>query len=360
MSELAHRLCALQEPDVDLTSADGLAAALGLDRGEVGSVTVTDTASTGHSWLTFFDVTYTGAAAARLPARLVLKQRRRLPRAQPEPIEAGGPSKVEGLMREVGFYSDLAPTLPSPPVVRCLAARVPSAAAAGYVLMEDLRATHAEPSPDEETFLGPAIDTLARIHAARWEAPELPADGSRTEPFIRRSLGRMAARLPAFFEAAGDALRPEERALYERVFSSALRPWLRPLDGRGVTVTHGSADAVNFLFARAPGGEAYLLDWERWRVDLGACDLAYLMMLRQSPGRRRQLEERLLRRYLERLHALGVGGYAWDDLWSDYRRCWVRSLTVPLRKQYLSDESWRECLDHAVAAYVELDCEELL
>ncbi len=339
---------AIPEPEPDLTSAEGLAGALGLDGDEVASVTVTLTASTGHSWLTFIDVTYAGAAAARFPALLVLKQRRRVPLVKPGP------------MREVDFYSGLAPTLPSPPVVRCLAARAPSADAAGYVLMEDLRATHAEPPLDEERYFEPAVDALARIHAARWEARDLPADVGQTEPWIRANLQKIAAHLPAFFDAAGDALRPEERALYERVFSSTLRPWLRPLDGRAVTLTHGSAHIANFLFARQPGGKAYLVDWERWRVDLGARDLAYLMMLRRSPDGRRQREETLLRRYLARLDALGVRGYTWDDLWTDYRRCWVRNLTAPIRKQHRSDESWRELLDRAIAAYVDLDCEELL
>ncbi len=339
---------AMLEPAPDLTSAEGLAGALGLDRGEVASVKVTLTASTGHSWLTFLDVTYAGAAAARFPTVLALKQRRRLPLDRPGP------------MREVDFYCDLVPTLPSPPVVRCLGARAPSAAAAGYVLMEDLRATHVEPPLDDEQYYEPAVDALARIHAAQWEARGLPADVSQTEPWIRANLQKIAAHLPAFFDAAGDALRPEERALYERVFSSTLRPWLRPIDGRGVTLTHGSAHIGNFLFARQPGGKAYLVDWERWRVDLGARDLAYLMMLRRSPDGRRLREETLLRRYLARLEALGVRGYRWDDLWADYRRCWVRNLTAPIRKQHRSDDSWRALLDRAIAAYVDLDCEELL
>lgn len=339
---------AAPEPEPDLLSAEGLADAMGLDRGEVASVKVTRTASTGHSWLTFVGVTYAGAATARLPARLVLKQRRRLPLDKPGP------------MREADFYSGFAPGLPSPPVVRCLAARAPAAAAAGYVLLEDLRATHAEPTLDEERCFEPAVDALARIHAARWESRELPADVSQTEPWIRTNLQKIAAHLPAFFDAAGDALRPEERALYERVFSSTLRPWLRPLDGRAVTFTHGSAHLGNFLFAREPGGKACLVDWERWRADLGARDVAYLMLLRRSPDGRRQREETLLRRYLDRLEALGVRGYRWDDLWADYRRCWVRNLTAPIRKHHRLDESWRLLLDRAIAAYVELDCEELL
>ena len=53
-------------------------------------------------------------------------------------------------------------------------------------------------------------------------------------------------------------------------------------------------------------------------------------------------------------------GYRWDDLWADYRGCWVRNLTAPIRKQHRSDDSWRLLLDRAIAAYVALDCEELL
>jgi len=332
----------------DLTSTEGLADALGCDRGEIASVQVTSTASTGHSWLTFLDVTYAGAAASSRPRRLLVKQR-------PGPL-----STKPVPMREVEFYTRLAPALPSPPIVRCLAAQAPSAASVGAVLIEDLRATHVEPPLEEEPYFTAAVDALARVHAASWERPEWSTPPPHTEQSIRTNLKKIAEHLPVFFDSAGDALRPAERQLFERVFSSTLRPWLRPLDGRAVTLTHGSAHLTNVLVAREPGGEAFLVDWERWRVDLGARDLAYLMLVRRSPHGRGRLEEKLLLRYLDRIEALGVRGYGWDDLWADYRRCWVRNLTAPIRKQHRSDESWRELLDHAIAAYVELDCEELL
>jgi hypothetical protein len=206
------------------------------------------------------------------------------------------------------------------------------------------------------------VDALARIHAARWESPERSSwpEGNATKEAVLTNLHKMGAHLPAFFDAAGDALTADERRVYERVFSSSLRPFLRPLDGRAVTLTHGSAHIGNFLVPRGPAGVMYLVDWERWRADIGARDLAYLVMLRRSQEGRRQLEETLLRRYLAQLEALGVRDYGWDDLWNDYRGCWIRNLTATIRKQHRDDDAWRELKDHAIAGIVDLDCEELL
>ena len=366
----ARRVDGVADVEADLASPQGMADALGLPRGDVASVRVTSTPSTGHSWLTFFEVTYRGAAATSLPARLVSKHKappqvppQALLQVPPQPTPASPQRARVAPMREVTFYRQFAAGLPSPPVVRCLAARETSAESRGYVLLEDMRVTHAEPPADETTIdFGLAVDALASIHAAHWESPERTSwpEGNASEEAVVTNLRKMGAHLPAFFDAAGDALSADERRLYERVFSSSLRPFLRPLDGRAVTLTHGSAHIGNFLVPRAPGGEAYLVDWERFRADIGARDLAYLMMLRRPQDGRRQLEQSLLCRYLAQLESLGVPAYSWDDLWNDYRGCWIRNLTATIRKQHRSDDAWRELKDHAIAGIVDLHCEELL
>lgn len=336
---------------LDLTSAAGLADALGLDRGEVAEVRVERTGSTGHSLLAFLQVDYAGAAADRLPRRLVLKHR-------PPPPPGARPAPGY----EAEFYARMAPALPSPPVARCVAARAPSAGSPGYFVIEDLRATHTEAPDDEEMDFGPAVDALALIHAARWEADDRSTWGPRsnpTEATIRAAVDRIGAHLPAFFDKAGDALAEDGRRMYERVFASEPRAWLRLADDRAQTLIHGSAHIFNFLFPRRPGGDVFLIDWEGWQADVGARDLAY-MMLRRPPERRRRLEEPLLRRYHRRLEALGVRGYGWDELWTDYRLCWIRNLTVPVVKQRKSAQGWPELLEHVVAAFDDLECGELL
>ncbi len=163
-------------------------------------------------------------------------------------------------------------------------------------------------------------------------------------------------------DAVGDTLPSETRNTYERVFSSSLKPWLRLTDSRALTIIHGDAHAWNFLFPRNGAGATYLIDWQTWHVDLGARDLAFFMALHWYPGRRRELETRLLQRYHARLLAKGIANYTFDDLWIDYRRCVVRNLTIPIIfwQRGMKPDGWWHRLECAVAAYRDLGCDELL
>ncbi len=77
---------------------------------------------------------------------------------------------------------------------------------------------------------------------------------------------------------------------------------------------------------------------------------------------RQQLELPLLHFYHEKLIRAGISSYSFDDLLLDYRRCLVRNLTVPILfwSRGQPRESWRYRLDHALAAYRDLECAELL
>jgi hypothetical protein len=81
-----------------------------------------------------------------------------------------------------------------------------------------------------------------------------------------------------------------------------------------------------------------------------------------DPGTRQRVERPLLRHYHGRLEAGGVTGYAFEDLWADYRRCVVRNLTFPilLWSRGLPAEAWQHRLQCALAAYRDLDCSEFL
>jgi hypothetical protein len=170
------------------------------------------------------------------------------------------------------------------------------------------------------------------------------------------------AHLPAFFDEFGDSLAADVRKVYERVFASSLKPWLRLTDPRALTIIHGDAHSWNFLFPRSGSGPAYLLDWQLWHIDVGARDLAFLMALHWYPGRRRDLELPLIRRYHEALLAHGITNYTLDDLWLDYRRGVIRNLTIPIIwwSRGRKPEVWWHSLECAVAAYHDLECDELL
>lgn len=323
-----------------------------LPRGAVTDVRIELEIETPISKLVFLTVAYSDEAQADLPRRLVVKS----------PLI---PPTLSDGKSEVQFYRQLASLIGSPPVVRCLATIEDSDR--GTVVLEDLRATHDHPTwplPPSRAQCELAVDALVRVHAQWWEAPTLGnAVGTHHTPESLTSMVQdIAAHLPAFIDALGDALSVEARNIYERVFSSSLKPWMRLTDQRALTVTHGDAHAWNFLFPRSGDGPAFLIDWQLWHVDVGARDLAFLMALHWYPSRRRELERPLVRHYYEGLLAQGRDDYAFEELWLDYRRSAVRNLTIPILfwRRGMKPEGWWHRLECALAAYRDLACDELL
>jgi len=316
-----------------------------LPRGAVTDVRVELEHETPISKLVFLTVAYSAEAPADLPRRLVVKS-------------ALTPTHANS---EIQFYRQLAPSIETPPMVRCLATTE------DILVLEDLRSTHDHPPwplPPSRTHCELALDALARIHAQWWEAPTLGHTVGRlhTTETLTKMVQDIAANLPAFFDAFGDALTVDARHILERVFSSSLKPWLRLTDQRALTITHGDAHTWNFLFPRSGKGAAFLIDWQVWHIDVGARDLAFLIALHWYPSRRRELELPLVRHYYESLIGHGLKNYSFDDLWLDYRRCAVRNLTFPiiLWSRGMKPEGWWHRLECALASYRDLECDELL
>jgi aminoglycoside phosphotransferase (APT) family kinase protein len=273
----------------------------------------------------------------------------------------------DAAVHEAEFYRRLAPSLTAPPLVRCFAAIENDAEYSHTLVLEDLRATHDHrpwPLPPARQQSEAAVAALAQVHARWWEHPELGRSigQSHTTDSLTSMVEGHAARLPAFFDALGDAISTDGRRTYERVFASALRPWLRLTDSRALTIVHGDAHSWNFLFPRDGAGSAVLIDWQLWHVDVGARDLAFLIALHWYPERRRELELPLLRRYHEQLARHGIVGYPFDELLLDYRRGVVRNLTFPVLfwSRGLKPEGWYHRLECALAAYRDLGCDDML
>ncbi|MBC7791125.1 MAG: aminoglycoside phosphotransferase family protein [Anaerolineae bacterium] len=311
--------------------------------------------STTQSTLTFLRVQYAPNTTPALPERLLLKR----------PLKTD--AYAGDLEQEVDFYARLAPQLSSPPALRCLASAGETSGTGTYLIFEDLRATHADlpwPLQSGASQGEPAVNALAVLHARWWESPELGMSigTAHTSNSLRAMVNGIASQLPAFCDAHRDVLSTRRREILERVFSSSLLPWLRLTDTRALSITHGDAHAGNFLFPRKAGDPTYLIDWQLWHVDLGVRDVAFLLGLASYPDGSRETEVRLLRKYHDRLAALGVHGYSWDDLWLDYRRCIVRNLTIPIL--FWSRAAPREkktlLLEGALDAFEHLGCEDVL
>ena len=307
------------------------------------------------SKLVFLTATYSPDAPANLPRCLVVK------------LPLAGSLDRSPNNGEVQFYRRLAPALGTPPLVRCLAAIEEGNDDAGTIVLEDLRASHDHPPwplPPSRSQCEVALDALARIHANWWEDPVLgnTVGQLHTPESLTSMVQSIAAHLPTFIDALGDAMTTEARHIYEHVFGSSLQPWMRLTDQRANTIIHGDAYTWNFLFPRSGMGPAFLIDWQLWHIDLGARDLAFLMALHWYPTRRRELELPLIRYYYEGLLAQGLENYSFDELWLDYRRCAVRNLTIPIIfwKRGMKPEGWWHRLECALAAYRDLACDELL
>lgn len=320
-----------------------------LPRGSVTNINIDLDFETAISKLLFINVTYSAEAPHDLPRQLVVKS----------PLKPPTHSDLS----ELQFYLQPGSVIGTPPLVPCLATIQDTCT----IVLEDIRTTHDHPPwplPPSPTQCELAVDALAHVHAQWWESPALGDTVAKfpTSESLTEMVHGIAAHLPAFIDANGDALTVEACKTLERVFSSSLKPWLRLTDRRALTLIHGDAHTWNFLFPRSGDGPAFLIDWQLWHIDAGARDLAFLMALHWYPSKRQELERPLLRRYHEGLIARGVSDYSFDELWLDYRRCAVRNLTIPLLfwSRGMKPEGWWHRLECALASYRDLQCEELL
>ena len=336
---------------VELSSA--LHASGALQQGAILSVTITKRFQTTVSNLWFLEVEY-AANSPELPNRLVVKW----------PLDQS-PAPEQGIP-EVVFYRELAPTLPSPPMVRCLATASPTSNQQ-WLILEDLRSSHSNPlwpEPLTNSQVYEAVSLLARFHATWWDSPKPGSTVGtlHTETKLRAMVYDIAAHVPGLIQDLKEDLPVSDRLVLETVFNSSLQPWFRLLEPRNLTVVHGDAHPWNFLYPRSGEGVPYLIDWQLWHLDVGPRDLAFLLALHWEPTMRRELELPLLHRYHEELIKSGISGYSFSELLLDYRRCVVRNLTFPiiLWSRGLVREAWRDRLDRAMAAYRDLNCAELL
>jgi hypothetical protein len=189
------------------------------------------------------------------------------------------------------FYQLVAPAIGTPPLVRCLATIADSDGFTDTIVVEDLSATHVHPPwplPPDRDLCERVLDALIKVHASWWEAPTLGSTigKAHTHEDLTEMVHGIAVHVPAFFDFCGDRLNGNSRQVYENVFGSSLKPWLRLLDPRALTVIHGDAHAWNFLLPESGSGPAFLIDWQLWHIDAGARELAFLLALHWSADQR--------------------------------------------------------------------------
>jgi thiamine kinase-like enzyme len=243
---------------------------------------------------------------------------------------------VEELPLPIEFHNRVVTTMPDPPAVRCYDAAYSPEAKKFHLLLGDLSASHFQagwPVPPTQPLREQVIDCLAKLHVYRWDHTRLAQDiGARpTETSVQQAFRRVEQTLPEFLDFLGDRLSRERRAIYDQVLHAASTHTQRLIADHGLTFVHGDAHFWNFLLPHNMDTDTVrIIDWESWRVGLGAADLVYMMALHWYPERRARLEQMLLRRYHTQLLAYSVVGHDWDTCWYDYRLSVLRNLFIPM------------------------------
>ncbi|MGJ4888408.1 phosphotransferase [Bradyrhizobium sp. HKCCYLRH3099] len=271
--------------------------------------------------------------------------------------------------QEIAFYTTIAPHLPHQLVPRCFGAHWDGDGQDWHLLLEDLTDSHEIatewPLPPASAQAADIVEALARLHAAWWDHPDL---GRTIGEFIAPAamaevMAQLAGHLERFTALLGDRLSADRRDIYRRFIASTPRLLARYHSHRHLTIAHGDAHSWNFLLAK-PGvaDRARVFDFDQWRINVGANDLAYLMGLQWYPERRQQVERDLLDGYHEALLGHGVTGYSRAALDDDYRYGVLWQITKPVWQwtANIPPIIWWNNLERIFLAVDDLGCRGLL
>lgn len=258
-------------------------------------------------------LTYDGAAPGA-PASVLVKLPSRDPQSQAMAV-AGHIDTTE-----VGFYSELAPSLTiATPRVFFAESRNETE----FVLvMEDLA-----PAAQRDQLEGCsvadaslAMTQAAALHASSWDGSVL------TRPWLHSAAafwGQVGAGIPQLAAGFSERFGSEFDAICVELTAEVDR-WLASLE-RPRCLWHGDFRLDNMLFDGAR--PLVVVDWQTVMPGPPAADVSYFLGNSLVPEQRRAEEERLVAGYHE---ALGIPGYGWAQCWSDYRAQSLHGLVLVL------------------------------
>lgn len=302
---------------------------------------------------------YSDDAKGNLPFSLFLKMSK--PHLHPELLNSG--------RHEVEFYREMDNQSHSIPIPLIYDAQVDDGNNS-HIVMQDLSASHFQkrlPVPPSIRHCEMIVEALASLHARFWNSPLLGTKlgTSMTAEQAEKSNNRLHESFPHFDDYLGDALLPAQRQMYEKILASSFLDRLgqRLIEQRQVTLIHGDVHTGNVMLPHDDQSDSVILiDWHLYAINLAAFDLAFMIALHWSRGRRELLERKLVRRYYDALVEQGVENYTWDDCWNDYRMEVIIMMLIPIgqhRRGSPAGVVWFGLQD-SFAAVEDLGCEELL
>ena len=264
---------------------------------------------------------------------------------------------------EVEFYQALNEqgSVAESPFVRCYAAWT-NAFGQACLLLDDLSQTHFTPAKNvmpSVQHTQQAIRALAQSHAYWWERTPL-GQKPNTDFLDNMGEGRLKS-VQAYAEFMGSEVPSARYKTFERIVMSwpLANRRKRAVAGSALTLIHRDVHPWNFLYPFNPSQPTYLIDWQSWRFGTATNDLAYLLAAFWEPKERRQIEQSMMQLYYDTLVASGVGNYAWDDFWADYRASIIRTAVQLVGGWNVSRGKDRR-IQRVMSAFDDWECEDLL
>ena len=300
-------------------------------------------------------VAYEHGASAELPKQLFVKVAE-----HDDPLGGIFPG-------EFNFYNET-PTEKLPLAICYGAVREPNSPRS-VIVLEDLNPTHSQPTwPTQPSIemLSEAVTSLSGLHAHWWTG----SDSAKTslEPTLRaneQGLARFFQPLvEKFLESLSTQLSEQQRDSVRAACSEFPRlKQQRAESDLPVTRTHGDPHFWNVLYPDDSAAHGCVfIDWEDWRVDMAAADLAAMLVLHWDCAERRAHECELLRTYHDSLLGASVERYDSQQLFADYRLGCLQNIVVPLFQHHtgISADTWQPMLHRWLAAFDDLGGAELL
>ena len=230
---------------------------------------------------------------------------------------------LRNYIKEVSFYQQMQKRI-SISTPRCYYARIEGEGPNFALLLADL-----SPARQGDQLAGCSVDVaraavleLVGLHAPSWCDDSLRGVDwigapSGAAPNATRML--YGAQLPGFLARYGAELAADEIEIIEQVVESKSVPFegLPPL----FSLIHIDYRLDNLLIDESTRPiKVSVVDWQSITLGSPLSDVAYFLGAGLLVDDRRRAEQDIVRAYHTALQAAGIGDYAWDRCWNDYRR----------------------------------------